>query len=141
GGRLTNEEAYLLQKLARVGFQTNNVDYRVGQQVIASYAKYSGRQTDLDDADGVLIVDTLVAERAPVLDFRIRRAGRRKARIVDVGTAFGWYRYEVRRFPALPGEVAEVLASDVVFAELKDCRKVVAVWGGHDAGVAEALAA
>ena len=141
GGRLTNEEAYLLQKLARVGFQTNNVDYRVGKQVIASYGKYAGRQTDLDDADGVLIVDTLVAERAPVLDLRIRKAGRRNARVVDVGTAFGWYRYETKRFPALPGEVAEVLASEEVFTELKDCRKVVAVWGGHDAQTGEAVAA
>lgn len=141
GGRLTNEEAYLLQKLARVGFQTNNVDYRVGQQLIASYGKYSGRQTDLDDADGILIVDTLVAERAPVLDLRIRKAGRRNARIVDVGTAFGWYRYEVKRFPALPGEVGDVLAGDDVFSELKDCRKVVAVWGGHDAHAGEATTA
>lgn len=42
GGRLTNEEAHLLQKLARLGLGTNNVDHRVGRQVIASHAKYSG---------------------------------------------------------------------------------------------------
>src|SRR5690606_30638899 len=68
GGRLTNEEAYLLGKLARAGLGTANIDYRTGRQLVASYGPYAGRMVDVDSADTVLIVDTLVQERAPVLD-------------------------------------------------------------------------
>lgn len=140
GGKLTNEEAYLLQKLARVGLGTNNVDYRTGRQVIASHGAYPGNMTDINDADGVLLVDTLLAERAPVLDLRVRRAGEKGgARLVSVGSVHGEYRPEVQRFNTLPGEVPAALSEDAVFAQLKDRKKVVAIWGGHDAAIGLAL--
>lgn len=140
GGKLTNEEAYLLQKLARVGLGTNNIDHRTGRQVIASHEAYAGRMTDVDTADVVLIVDTLIADRAPVLDLRVRRAGEKGgARLVSVGTVHGEYRPDVKVVPALPGELAGELESESLRAELQGCKKIVVIWGGHDAATGHAL--
>lgn len=137
GGRLTNEEAYLLQKLARAALGTNNVDYRVGRQVLASHGAYPARITDLDRADAIVLVDTLLAERAPVLDLRVRRRGRKGGRVVSVGSVHGAYRFPVTRIDALPGEIAAAL--DRAAAELEASGRIVFVWGGHDAAVGRAL--
>lgn len=140
GGRLTNEEAYLLQKLARTALRTNNVDYRVGYQTVASFGAYDARQTDVNDCDAVVIVDTLVDERAPVLDLRIRRVAERGgARLITVGSVSGEYRPEKQIIPALPGEVHEALQGDALREALQDAKKVVFIWGGHDAAIGEAL--
>src|SRR5690606_21921690 len=77
GGRLTNEEAYLFQKLVRAVFGSPNVDWRVGEQYIASSREFPGRISDISQASGILLVDLLPAERIPVVDLRIRRAAGR----------------------------------------------------------------
>jgi NADH-quinone oxidoreductase subunit G len=110
GGKLTNEEAYLFQKLARVGLGTNNVDHRVGGQSVASVGGYPGRMLDLNDANVVLVVDALPAETAPVLDLRIRRlTDRRKAKVAVIGAALPKYRGRHLRLQVRPGGTAALL--------------------------------
>lgn len=117
GGRLTLQEGYLLQKLARAVFSTHNVDHRVAGQAAAALAAFPGRQTDINTADAILVVDLLPAERAPVLDLRVRRAiERRRARLVSIGAATPQYRTRTGRLQVRPGDTAAALAA--VAAEL-----------------------
>ncbi|HLT58443.1 MAG TPA: NADH-quinone oxidoreductase subunit NuoG [Limnochordales bacterium] len=110
GGRLTNEEAYLFQKLAREAVGTPHLDHRVGRQRVASWDRYPGRLTDIDDADVILLVDVLPAERMPVADLRIRRAAQRRgAALFSVGPAVPSYRVPHTAIPVLPGETAALL--------------------------------
>ena len=96
GGRLSNEEAYLFQKLARTVFGSPNVDWRTGEQYVASSAEFPGRVADISRAGGILLVDILPAERIPVIDLRIRRAAERgKAVLAAVGPAMPKYRARV----------------------------------------------
>ncbi|HYG58326.1 MAG TPA: NADH-quinone oxidoreductase subunit NuoG [Symbiobacteriaceae bacterium] len=160
GGRLTNEEAYLLQKFARLTLGTGNVDHRVDDQLIASLATFPGKQADLSDASAILIVDTDPAETAPVMDLRIRRmADRKKARIAVVGSVMPKYRGRHARIQTKPGQTAAVIealaaaaagkqpSASVADAEavtrlmglLTMGHKVVIVWGGNDAATGRAL--
>ncbi|MHB9145984.1 MAG: molybdopterin-dependent oxidoreductase [Symbiobacteriia bacterium] len=169
GGRLTNEEAYAFQKLGRVALGTNNIDHRVAGQTVASLEGFSGRVTDLDDAQVALLVDVLPAEQVPVLDLRLRRGiERRRMKMLAVGAAMPTYRSRHARLQVKPGQTAATLealtqavngqaaagasqlkalgvnfATDVLAkaAELvAGGEKVVAVWNGGDAAVGRALA-
>ncbi|MFS8533829.1 MAG: NADH-quinone oxidoreductase subunit NuoG [Limnochordales bacterium] len=156
GGRLTNEEAYLFQKLARDVVGTPHVDHRVGRQQVASWDKYGGRLVDLDDADVILVVDVLPAERMPVADLRIRRAAQRRgAALLTIGARQQEYLVPHTRVPLLPAETAAALrqaaavlaggdgklgAAAPLVEALRQGRKVVVVWGGEDLAVGQALA-
>lgn len=137
GGRLTNEEAYLLQKLARIGLGTPHIDFRVGRQILASHGAYPARISDIDNADVILVVDTLLAERAPVLDLRVRKRARKGGRVISVGSVHGAYGVPVTRVDALPDAVAAAL--DGVKSELQGAERVIAIWGGHDGAIGQAL--
>jgi len=140
GGRLTNEEAYLFQKLARIGFGTPNVDWRTGEQYVASNSEFAGRITDINRANAILLVDILLAERAPVADLRVRRASlKNRAKIAAVGPAMPKYRAGCTEFPARPGEIAAVLAGDELYGALKGSERIVAIWSGRDPEVGKAL--
>lgn len=160
GGRLSLEEAYLLQKLGRAVLGTNNIDHRVGMQTVASVGSFAGKIADLDDAQVILTVDVLVAERSPVLDLRVRRAHeRRGARLVSLGSAPPFYRRPAELIATLPGEAAPVLAAAAQAAaaerkhkgEVADSRaaallaalgnegKLVVIWSGNDPVTGRAL--
>ena len=89
----TNEENYLLMKLARAGFGTNNVDH-VARLCHAptvaglSYAFGSGAMTNpissLAQADAVLIVGSNTTEQHPLVSFHILRGKARGAKIIVV---------------------------------------------------------
>jgi NADH-quinone oxidoreductase subunit G len=86
GGRLSDEEAFALQRFAREVLRTNNVDHRARLQKFASPARFGGRLTDIDDASLILVFGAITPEQAPILDLRIRRAvARGHARLVFVG--------------------------------------------------------
>jgi NADH-quinone oxidoreductase subunit G len=76
GGRLTNEEAYVLQYLFRA-LGTQNLDWRTGRQRQASPGKCGGAIAELERAQAILIAAD-VGELAPVFDLRVRKA---KARL------------------------------------------------------------
>src|SRR5690606_25630782 len=110
GGRLTNEAAYLFQKLGRAVLGTPHVDHRAGSQVVGSGVAFPGRVTDVDSADAILIVDVLPQERIPVLDLRIRRAlERRGARVAALGPALPVYGDKALGVAVAPGETAAAL--------------------------------
>lgn len=157
GGKLQNEEQYLLQKLARFVVGTNNIDHRVSDQIVTSFGAFSGKQTDLSDSGAIVVIDTLVAETAPVLDLRIRRmADRKKAKIALIGPKIGTYRGRHARVQVKPGQTAGAvaqLAAAVAGTKLNDetlqavaelltngmNSKVAFVWGGDDAATGKAL--
>jgi formate dehydrogenase major subunit len=81
--KCTNEESYLMQKLARAVVGTNNIDNcsRYCQAPATSglfrtvgYGGDSGSITDIAQADLVLIVGSNTAESHPVLATRVKRA-------------------------------------------------------------------
>lgn len=93
-GKTTNEEAYLLQKLARAVLGTNNVDHPSGQlyqapTVEALRAAFGVPAmtlpiADLETAGCILLVGSNTMETHPVLFFKIQRAVRKGARLILV---------------------------------------------------------
>jgi formate dehydrogenase major subunit len=81
--KCTNEEAYLMQKLARAVIGTNNVDNcsrycqspaTLGLFRTVGYGGDSGSISDIEKADLILIVGSNTAESHPVLATRVKRA-------------------------------------------------------------------
>ena len=81
--KCTNEEAYLMQKLARAAIGTNNIDNcsrycqapaTTGLFRTVGYGGDSGSIADIAQADLVLIVGSNTAESHPVLATRVKRA-------------------------------------------------------------------
>jgi formate dehydrogenase major subunit len=81
--KCTNEESYLMQKLARAVIGTNNMDNcsrycqapaTVGLWRTVGYAGDSGSISDISQASLVLIVGSNTAESHPVLATRVKRA-------------------------------------------------------------------
>ncbi|NNF59318.1 MAG: formate dehydrogenase subunit alpha, partial [Rhodothermaceae bacterium] len=81
--KCTNEEAYLVQKLARAVFGTNNVDNcsrycqapaTTGLWRTVGYGGDAGTMVDIEHADLVVIIGSNTAISHPVLAARIRRA-------------------------------------------------------------------
>src|SRR3977135_984219 len=81
--KCTNEESYLMQKLARAVVGTNNVDNcsrycqapaTMGLFRTVGYAGDSGSIVDLEQADLVLIIGSNTAESHPVIATRIKSA-------------------------------------------------------------------
>ncbi|HZR20869.1 MAG TPA: formate dehydrogenase subunit alpha [Verrucomicrobiae bacterium] len=81
--KCTNEESYLMQKLARAVIGTNNMDNcsrycqspaTVGLWRTVGYGGDSGSITDIENASLVLIIGSNTAESHPVLATRVKRA-------------------------------------------------------------------
>ena len=94
--KCTNEESYLMQKLARAVIGTNNVDNcsrycqapaTAGLFRTVGYGGDSGSIADIEQADLVLIVGSNTSESHPVLATRVKRAhkqGRMKLIVADL---------------------------------------------------------
>ena len=85
--KCTNEESYLMQKLARAVFGTNNIDNcsrycqapaTVGLFRTVGYGGDSGSISDLEMADLVLIIGSNTAESHPVIASRIKSSHKLK---------------------------------------------------------------
>lgn len=140
GGRLTNEEAYLFQKMMRLAMESPNVDWRAGEQYIASIDEFPGRITDISRADALLLVDVLLAERAPVADLRIRKVlDKGQATAAAVGPAMPHYRAGIHEFPAVGDEIVDRLKGEELRKLFADKERLVALWSGRDPVVGNAL--
>ncbi len=157
GGRLSDEEAFALQRFAREVLGTNNVDHRTHLQRFASPARFDARLTDIDDASHILIFGALTPEQAPILDLRIRRAvARGRVKLTHVGPYQASFAVAARHVECSPGSIAKFLddvadaarraadqsANDPatsVAADLAAAKKIVAIHDGTDASSAEAL--
>ncbi|KAF1341748.1 formate dehydrogenase subunit alpha [Bacillus subtilis] len=91
--KCTNEESYLMQKLARGVIGTNNVDNcsrycqspaTAGLFRTVGYGGDSGSITDIAQADLVLIIGSNTSESHPVLSTRIKRAHKLRGQKVIV---------------------------------------------------------
>jgi NADH-quinone oxidoreductase subunit G len=91
GGRLTDEDAFALSKVARVGFGTNDLDHRPSggwdvppdvERVAAAGMPVTYR--DVERAGAILVVALDSREELPILHLRIRKAARTGARVVVV---------------------------------------------------------
>ncbi|HEV3157852.1 MAG TPA: molybdopterin-dependent oxidoreductase [Candidatus Baltobacteraceae bacterium] len=85
GGRLLNEEAYLLSFVFRA-LGTRNIDWRTGRQFETTAGSFEGTLADLERAQLILVLGVPPSQTAPILDLRIRKAvGRFGARLISVG--------------------------------------------------------
>lgn len=83
GGRLLNEEAFLLQHVYR-SLGVENLDWRAGRQQRAWAG--NGTHIDLEDAQVIITFGRTPAQIAPVLDLRIRKAvSHKNALLISVG--------------------------------------------------------
>ena len=88
GGRLSDEDAFALSKLARTVFNTNDVDYRPfagSPDTVPAEAAMAGGSTvtyrDLEQAKAILVVGLDAENELPILHLRIRKAARRGAKV------------------------------------------------------------
>lgn len=91
--RCTNEENYLLQKLCRAGFQTNNIDHCARlchSSTVAGLATVfgSGAMTnsipEIEDADCVFLTGSNTSVAHPLVAYRIFRAKAKGAKLIVV---------------------------------------------------------
>ena len=157
GGRLSDEEAFALQRFTRETLRTNNIDHRAHLQRYASPSRFGARLTDIDDASLILVFGALTPEQAPVLDLRIRRAvARGHAKLTYVGPYRPPFAVNAQHVQYEPGSIAQLMddladvvrrgveqAGDGFVASLaKDfaaAEKIIAIHHGRDARSAEAL--
>ncbi len=91
--KCTNEESYLVQKIARAVFKTNSVDNcsrycqapaTIGLWRTVGYGGDAGTMNDIESADLVLLVGTNTAISHPVLAARIRAAQKKRGQQIVV---------------------------------------------------------
>jgi NADH-quinone oxidoreductase subunit G len=93
GGRLTDEDAYALSKLARTAFGTNDLDFRLPDHAGAGLeveAAMAGRMpvtyADVERARVIVLVGLDAREELPILHLRVRKAWRKhRARVFEIG--------------------------------------------------------
>ena len=119
GSQASNEEGYLLQRIARQALGSPHVDSRGGQPLARETALALGRpelsaaMADIDDAKTILVVGTDPLHSMPILDLRLRKAmrnhGTRVAVVSERPTALDGGSEETLRYA--PGEAATVLSN------------------------------
>jgi NADH-quinone oxidoreductase subunit G len=86
GGRLMDEDAYALSKLARTVLRTNDLDHRRedggAAEELAAAAPLAVTNADLERAKVILVVGLDAEQEVPILHLRLRKAARAGARIV-----------------------------------------------------------
>jgi len=131
GGRLTNEEAHLLASMHRA-IGVENLDWRAGRQRQATPGRGSGKLVDLESVDAIVVVGESPAERAPVMDLRVRKAASRQGvKLIRVASC------EVPYPPPIPSVEASTPA-DAVKALPKNAARVAVIWDGVDLGAGKA---
>jgi len=86
GGRLADEDAYALSKLARTVFATNDLDHRRSfnggraEEVAAAVPLWTTYE-DVERAPAILVAGVDTEQEVPILHLRIRKAVRRGARV------------------------------------------------------------
>ncbi len=127
GGQTSNEEGYLLQRIARQALGSPHVDSRAGAPLerptalALSAPELGAAMDDLDRADSILVVGCDPLHAMPILDLRLRKVMRRtNARVVIAserptaldGGAEETLRYAPGGAAAFLDELAAELGSD-----------------------------
>ena len=93
GGRATNEEGFLVQRLLRDGLGSAQVHSRAAGRLSGGHARtlaradLSARVSDIDHAGAILVLDTELVDEAPILDLRVRKAVRRNGALLVVASS------------------------------------------------------
>jgi NADH-quinone oxidoreductase subunit G len=92
GGRATNEEGFLLQRLMREGLESADVDSAAGPVALElrralADPKLQATVSDLEFAHAVLVLGCEPLDESPILDLRIRKGVRRNGVKLAVATA------------------------------------------------------
>ncbi len=128
GGRLTNEEAYLLARTMR-SLGVKNLDWRAGRQRQATPGSSGGTLLDLERAGAIVTIGESPAELAPVMDLRVRKAVRHGARLIRVAAQ--------EAPPSMPfQDVADVAAAAAAIPA--NVTRVALIWDGVDNALAHA---
>lgn len=129
GGRLLNEEAWLLQHVYR-GLGVENIDWRAGRQRQASSGVYGGTPVDLQSAQAIVSVGRPLSAMAPVADLRLRKAVRHGAVLISVGDVPAEDAFPEIRIATLE-KLADVLPASAT--------RIAFIWDGVDAACGKAL--
>ena len=122
GGRLLDEDAYALSKLARTVLRTNDLDHRrvaqplaVDRRAALSVVDRSRAVTyrDLERAPVILVVGLDAEQEVPILHLRLRKAAARGARIVVVHPRVTRLRDVAEHVVCPPGDEARLLGGGV----------------------------
>ncbi len=89
GGRLADEDAYALSKLARTVIGTNDLDHRRAfhggrAEALAASGPMTVTYADVERAPVILVAGLDAEQELPILHLRIRKAARRGARVFVV---------------------------------------------------------
>src|SRR5271157_4227260 len=121
--RITNEEAYLLSKFARVVLKTNNIDHHRTADFPALAAALRGKadatatMADAYNAPAILLIGNDPTEQHPLLAWQIRNNVRlHRARLYAINSQLIKLRRQAASFVQIPagteGKVAGFLAGD-----------------------------
>ncbi|HZB01218.1 MAG TPA: NADH-quinone oxidoreductase subunit NuoG [Actinomycetota bacterium] len=114
GGRLMDEDAYALSKLARTVFHTNDLDHRRSAapeaEVTAARAPMSVTYRDVERASAIVIVGLDAEQEVPILHLRLRKAAAAGARIWVIHPRRTRLHDVATHVLVRPGEEARMLA-------------------------------
>ncbi len=128
GGRLLNEEAYLLQLVFR-SLGSENLDWRGGRQRVATPVR-SASYEDIEKAAAIIIAGETPEERAPVMWLRVVKAvTRNNAKLVRLTS--------LDRAPNLP--FVDAASIDDALRALPPEGNVVVIWDGIDTQLGDGL--
>lgn len=138
--RTTNEENYYLQKFARLGLRTNNIDHHRSGDILTLLDALAGRMDalatvgDLYTCDAALILGSDLAQQHPLLAVQLRANFRHHQAAVFTITP-GPVReeqYAARSLRAEPGSEVEKL--EELRDELKSRKNLVVLYGASVKG-------
>jgi NADH-quinone oxidoreductase subunit G len=122
GGRLLNEEAFLLQHIYRA-LGSENLDWRAGRAHTAYPGRHAGTPADLENAQAIVTIGRPPAQTAPVLDLRLRKAVAHKgARLIAVGDHGATPGVRAARVATFAGAVKAIPAGTA---------RIAVVWDGE----------
>jgi predicted molibdopterin-dependent oxidoreductase YjgC len=144
--RATNEENYLAGKLARAGFQTNNVDFcfhSICRPLIAGLEEVTGEYNplislnDIQSSETILLIEGDLAKTHPRAASFVMKAVEKGAHLI----AIGYTRTQMARLSSLylqttpgnEGEVINGLLAAVLHLGLEDRTSVAVDCEGYDA--------
>src|SRR5439155_11896083 len=116
GGRLSDEDAYALSKLARTGYGTNDIDHRqagAGHVPVEAERRQAAGMPityrDLERAKAILVLGLDAEQELPILHLRLRKAAKRDAKIFVVHPRRTRLWDVAEHVLCRPGEEADVL--------------------------------
>lgn len=138
--RTTNEENYYLQKFARLGLRTNNIDHHRTGDLITLVDALAGRKDalatveDLYTCDAALILGADLAQQHPLLAMQLRANWRHhQAAVYAVNPGpVREEQYAARSLRAEPG--SEVQKLEELREELKSRKNLVVLYGASVKG-------